>query len=65
LKHFSKDDETVVVVTEFTPAMLLSAYDKLVREKYMHCGGCGMDDPDYCTSDAVLQYMVYGDLIYG
>jgi hypothetical protein len=65
LIHFSENDESVIVKTEFTPEMLVEAHDKLVREKYTHCGECGMDDPDYCTSDAVLQYMVYGDLIYG
>ena len=65
LRHLSKTDEEVIVTTEFTPEMLVEAYNRLVREKYTHCGGCSMDDPDACTSDAVLQYMVYGDLIYG
>jgi hypothetical protein len=65
LRHFSRNDEDVIVTTDFTPEMLVEAHNKLVREKYTHCGGCGMDDPDACTSDAVLQYMVYGDLIYG
>jgi hypothetical protein len=65
LTHWSKDDEEVIVKTPFTPDMLVKAYAKLMAMGYTHCGKSPLDDQDWCTSDAVLQHMVYGDWIYG
>jgi hypothetical protein len=65
LWHWSKDEEGVIVKTDFTPEMLIKAYAKLMQMNYTHCGKCPLDDQDWCTSDAVLQHMVYGDWIYG
>lgn len=65
LIHWDKDDEDKVVRSYFTPQMLAEAYSKLEDMKYTHCGGHALYDQDYCTSDAVLQHMVYGTWIYG
>ena len=65
VKHFSKDDEEIVMRTTLTVEDVVNAYAKLAQQRYTHCGGCALDDPDACTSDAVLQHAVYGDIIYG
>ena len=44
---------------------IAEAYGKLTSTGYSHCGGCGLDDPDACTTDALLQMVVYGKLVYG
>ncbi|CAB5219133.1 hypothetical protein UFOVP223_30 [uncultured Caudovirales phage] len=63
--HWDKDDDSKIVKTEFDPVKLTKAYAKLMQMNYTHCNGCALDDQDWCTSDAVLQHMVYGDWIYG
>jgi hypothetical protein len=65
LYHWDKDDEEKTVITKFTPEMVVAAYAKLFGNSWTHCGGSPIDDGDACTSDAVLQHMVYGDWIYG
>lgn len=41
------------------------AYCKLVRDGWTHCGGCGIDDPDSCVQDAVVQTAIFDDIIFG
>jgi hypothetical protein len=41
------------------------AYIKLVRDGWSHCGGCGIDDPDACVQDAVVQTAIFDDVIFG
>jgi hypothetical protein len=65
VKHWGRDDDTVIEVTHLTVEQVLTAYAKLLGERYTHCGGCPLDDPDACTSDAVLQFAVFGEFIYG
>lgn len=44
---------------------IAKAYGALMNMGWKHCGGCGVDDPDACTSDAVLQHAVYGKFVFG
>ena len=47
---------------------LVKAYQIALDNKAMHCGDClvaDLDDPDACTGDILLQYAVFGELIYG
>lgn len=30
-----------------------------------HCGGCSLDDSDACVEDIILQYAIFGEMIYG
>jgi hypothetical protein len=31
-----------------------------------HCGGCDLiGDPDECSADLILQWAVYGEIVYG
>jgi hypothetical protein len=46
---------------------LVKAYGALLRDNLHHCGvpvPMSMDDWDSCVSDYVLQYAVFGGLIY-
>lgn len=66
VKHWDPETEGErVIKTDLSVEQVLQAYAKLLGERYTHCGGCALDDPDACTSDAVLQHAVYGDFIYG
>lgn len=44
---------------------IAEAYGKLASADWKHCNGCGLDDPDACTADAVLQTATYGEIIFG
>lgn len=46
---------------------LVKAYGALLRDKLQHCGvpvPMSMDEWDSCVSDYVLQYAVFGGLVY-
>lgn len=30
-----------------------------------HCGGCALDDSDACVEDIILQYAIFGEMLYG
>lgn len=66
IRHWDPETEGErVISTDLSVKQVLEAYAKLLSERYTHCGNCALDDPDACTSDAVLQYAVYGEFIYG
>ena len=47
---------------------LADAYRKIAEQKVMHCGTyevANLEDPDACTGDFILQYAVFGELVYG
>lgn len=48
-----------------TERNLAEAYLKLKAESWTHCGQYPVDDHDSCTGDALLQYAVFGEFIYG
>lgn len=56
------DDGDEHVVTLYA---LCKAYADLKAEGWTHCGGCLLDDNDACTEDAILQYAIFGELVYG
>jgi len=54
---------TVVTVED-----LANAYSKILSEGLYHCGGLvspDLDEWDACVSDYVLQFAIFGELIYG
>lgn len=44
---------------------LAKAYSTLMSQGWSHCGGCGLDDPDICTTEALLQHAIYGRFVFG
>jgi len=46
---------------------LVIGYEKALTEEQTHCGGYSLDieDPDACFGDMVIQYAIFGKLIYG
>ena len=47
---------------------LARGYAIAVKENAKHCGSysvADLSDPDECTGDTLLQYAVFGELIYG
>lgn len=46
---------------------LAQAYANALNDNAGHCGGHTLDiqDPDACFGDIVLQYAVFGEMIYG
>jgi hypothetical protein len=56
------DEGSEYVVTLYG---LCKAYADLRAEGWTHCGGSLLDDNDACTEDAILQYAVFGEMVYG
>jgi hypothetical protein len=49
-----------------TLAQLVEAYGKALSNGETHCGvSLSLDDSDECFGDIVLQYAVFGEMIYG
>jgi hypothetical protein len=50
-----------------TLEQLADAYIKVKQLGLMHCGNYPIDieDPDACFGDTVLQYAVFGEMVYG
>ena len=65
MKHWGKEDDNVLETTTLTIDQVIAAYAKLLAQRWTHCNGCSVSDADACTSDAVLQYAIYGEFIYG
>ena len=65
--HLSQDDETSVT-TIVTSGMIVDGFKKAVIEDETHCGGCRISDlenPDSCFADVILQYAIFGELVFG
>lgn len=43
------------------------AYQMALKNKNYHCGSYKIDieDPDACVGDIVMQYAIFGEIIYG
>jgi hypothetical protein len=49
-------------------AQLIEAYGKLLKDGKFHCGEpvpCNLDHWDTCVADYVLQYALFGKLVFG
>lgn len=44
---------------------LAKGYAQARAEGVTHCGGCGFDDADACVEDIILQYAIFGEMVYG
>ena len=63
--HWSSDDEGVTEVTSVTIDDIVRGYSILASDNWLHCNGDALNNPDACTSDAILQMAIYGELVYG
>lgn len=57
------EQETMTAV--ITVIDLANAWSDLTTRGFTHCHGLPLDSADACTSDAILQQAVYGDIVYG
>ena len=56
-------DEKKTLTKTFTALDLLHAYRAMPNKT--HCGGCDLiGDPDECSSDLILQWAMYGEIVY-
>ena len=64
--HITENDNTEVE-TYLTVEQLKEAYAKAITNNETHCGGesLDMDDPDACFTNTVLQYALYGKVVFG
>lgn len=65
IKSWSPTDEDKRIITRITLDDVVEAYTTLTNKGWSHCGGSGLDNADACTSDAILQTIIYGELVYG
>jgi hypothetical protein len=67
IEYLNPDDpEEVKALTKtITVVDLANAVSALTEIGWTHCGGNAIHDSDWCTSDAVLQFAVFGEFIYG
>jgi hypothetical protein len=66
LKVIAEDpsNERKTVSKTLTALDLLHAYKAMPNKT--HCGGCDIiGDPDDCSSDLILQWAMYGEIVYG
>jgi hypothetical protein len=63
---YENPENTFSTLTEaFSVDEVLKAYKTIAESEYRHCGGCDILDPDVCTTDMVLQTLIFEDVIYG
>lgn len=43
---------------------IANAYSSLASSGWEHCCGDSIDEPDGCTSDAIMQVAIFNELIY-
>jgi hypothetical protein len=57
-------DDRKWVTKNLTAQDMLMAYDAMPDKT--HCGGCDLlSDPDECSSDLILQWAMYGEIVFG
>lgn len=44
---------------------LAKGFAQARAEGVTHCGGCTLDDSDSCVEDIILQYALFGEMVYG
>ena len=62
-----KGQEVIIIDTEEDKSYKLTS-EKLLKglsEFIRHGGSADIDDYDWCDADSVLQYALFGDVIYG
>ena len=61
-----KDDDDKEVTEIITISGLALAYGKILSEGQLHCGHYtfDLDDADACFAEFLLQYAVYGELVF-
>ena len=57
--------EEATLSKELTVVDLANAWSNLTTSGWVHCGEESLDEPDACSTDAVLQQALFGELIYG
>jgi hypothetical protein len=63
--HLNKDDNGESE-TYLTLENLKDAYIKAITNGEKHCGeSLNLDDPDACFANIVLQYAIYGEVVFG
>ena len=56
--------EGASITKRLTALDLLHAYQAMPQKT--HCGGCDIiSDPDACSADLILQWAMYGEIVYG
>lgn len=61
-------DGAEIIKKILTPGEIGRAFGKLVELGFTHCSGYplqDLDNSDECTSDLVLQFATYGEIIWG
>ena len=61
-KVFDREEDKWHTVSEYD---LAKAWVTVATNGWTHCGGHPLSEHDACCEDAILQYAVFGDLIYG
>lgn len=60
------DEEKTLTKKDIGIEDLVRAYSELATAGFHHCGSAlNWQDQDLCSSDAILQQLVYGEVIYG
>jgi len=61
------EEATETVETYLTVEDLQNAYVKAIADGATHCGGesLSIEDPDACFTNTVLQYALYGKVVFG
>lgn len=65
---YENPDEDGYLTKQVSRLMLVEAYKNLLTDGLFHCGTpvpSDMDEWDACCSDYVLQYALFGELVYG
>jgi hypothetical protein len=63
--HLNKDDNGESE-TYLTVSQMKTAYIKALINGESHCGeSLNLDDPDACFANIVLQYAIYGEVVFG
>lgn len=68
--HADKDDDEKRVTTVITQQMIVDGFKAAMKAGETHCGGeklLSVDDLDYdaCFADFVLQYAIFGEMVFG
>lgn len=66
LKYRDVNDEDNILETTISVKDLARGYSLALKNHFHHCGSpISLDDQDACSSDAILQFAVYGELVFG
>lgn len=61
-------EDLTLIKKILTPGEITRAFSKLVELGFTHCSGYPIQDLDHsdeCTSDLVLQFATYGEIVWG